>query len=158
MQPRITHISFIITEKMKDENVTMMFQGHIHTFRKSELRPLQEEALQEMRQLVMELMSGNDTTPLAWKSTSTDLVEMINDVYMVCDVKDARGCSLTFTYMVETIYHRFMKPMAKNPRSYAYRAKMRKSVRQSSLLDRWVLMKLNDIEPRSVFVGRSGRE
>ena len=158
MQPRITHISFIITEKMKDENVTMMFQGHIHTFRKSELRPLQEEALQEMRQLVMELMSGNDTTPLAWKSTSTDLVEMINDVYMVCDVKDARGCSLTFTYMVETIYRRFMKPVPKNPRSYAYRAKMRKSVRQSSLLDRWVLMKLNDIEPRSVFVGRSGRD
>lgn len=158
MQPRITHISFIITEKMKDENVTMMFQGHIHTFRKSELRPLQEEALQEMRQLVMELMSGNDTTPLAWKSTSTDLVEMINNVYMVCDVKDARGCSLTFTYMVETIYRRFMKPIPKNPRSYAYRAKMRKSVRQSSLLDRWVLMKLNGMEPRSVFVGRSGRD
>ena len=143
---------------MKDENVTMMFQGHIHTFRKSELRPLQEEALQEMRQLVMELMSGNDTTPLAWKSTSTDLVEMIHDVYMVCDVKDARGCSLTFTYMVETIYRRFMKPVPKNPRSYAYRAKMRKSVRQSSLIDRWVLMKLNGMEPRSVFVGRSGRD
>ena len=142
---------------MKDENVTMMFQGHIHTFRKSELRPLQEEALQEMRQLVMELMSSNDTTPLAWKSTSTDLVEMINNFYMVCALKDARGYSWTFTYMVETIYRRFMKPVPKNPRSYAYRAKMRKSVRQSSLLDRWVLMKLNGMEPRSVFVGRRER-
>ena len=137
---------------MEDGNVTMMYQGRVHTFRKSELRPLREEAMQEMQQFVMELMSDNDTTPLTWKSTSTDLVEMINDVYMVCDVKDARGCNLTFTYMVETIYRRFVKPVPKNPRSYAYRAKMRKSMRQSSLLDRWVLMKLNGIDPRRTLV------
>ena len=41
---------------MEDVNVKLMYQGRVRTFRKSELRPLREEAMTEMQQLVMELM------------------------------------------------------------------------------------------------------
>ena len=132
---------------MEDVNVKLMYQGRVRTFRKSELRPLREEAMTEMQQLVMELMDDRAEGRPKWKSTTTDLVEMIDDVYALGDVKDARGCDLTFSYMV--------KPVPRNPRSYAYRARMRKSMRQSSLLDRWVLMKLNGCDPRRELLDRS---
>ena len=140
---------------MEETNVKLMYQGHIQTFRKSELRPLREEAMQEMQQFVMELIDGGDGGSLRWQSTTTDLVELVSDVYTVCDVKDARGCDLTFAYMVEMVCRTLVKPVPRNPRSYAYRAKMRKSMRQSSLLDRWVLMKINGLDPRRQLVSRA---
>ena len=140
---------------MEDVNVKLMYQGRVRTFRKSELRPLREEAMTEMQQLVMELMDDRAEGRPKWKSTTTDLVEMIDDVYTLGDGKDARGCDLTFSYMVRAVCRRLVKPVPRNPRSYAYRARMRKSMRQSSLLDRWVLMKLNGCDPRRELLDRS---
>uniref|UniRef100_A0AB33JQ76 RteC protein n=4 Tax=unclassified Prevotella TaxID=2638335 RepID=A0AB33JQ76_9BACT len=94
-----------------------------------------------------------------WKGTTTDLIEMVYDTYMMCELRDRRGCPFTFKHMIHHVCSVLHVYEPRNPRAYVHRARMRKEVRQTAFLDRYAALMRHDSNPMKSLIGRvSGRD
>ncbi|WP_052052888.1 hypothetical protein [Prevotella sp. S7 MS 2] len=104
----------------------------------------------EMEQL-LKLSPGHKN--YYWKGTTTDLIEMVYDTYMMCELRDRRGCPFTFKHMIHHVCSVLHVYEPRNPRAYVHRARTRKEVRQTAFLDRYAALMCDDSNPMKRLIG-----
>ncbi|MCI6504706.1 MAG: hypothetical protein MSA13_08875 [Prevotella sp.] len=99
------------------------------------------EIARQNRQRIIEdmivLLGRSASEGLVWRSSKTDLIEMVHIVYCADVLRDAQGLPLTFRELVRRACEIVHVSIPANPNQLVTRAQQRKGRRMLPLLERY---------------------
>ena len=98
-------------------------------------------------------------SPLLWKGTRSDLMELVYLIYVNGNFRDADGYPLSMAELTRRVCRVFDLPAPYNPYERAARAMNRKGLRRHRLLERyaWLYCVAGVEHPLEQFIGKGGR-
>lgn len=86
---------------------------------------------------MMQLLGRSADEGLVWRSSKTDLMEMVHILYCTDMVRDADGLPMTFRELVRRVCDIVHESVPRNPGAYVMRARQRKGRRALPLEERY---------------------
>jgi len=100
----------------------------------------EQVALERLQQDMMRLVNATEEGSLEWLGGKVDLMEGLYLLYIYNKVEDELGRPMTFAAIVSRACRVLRLPTPSNARAYVQKAKHRKGIRQTPLLQRYLLM------------------